>query len=327
MEVYKVGKVIENQKINVHLALQQLEAARGELKKSLSRRREIAIQQNDSQYQEEDTTELFDNGNSIESDKAIKEILEKNNILSDDIINLKREQEIQFVRLCEVVEQKKKAKEDKTMAEEDKRQISMRLDERTTDMQRLTNNQLDMVNQLLLVNQELGRKDMEINNLRSENDQLRNELRSIKEINKRMKKPNEAAKYVEELLRSPRRSSDRSGLGLNEHSSSIEEGESSKSGEKKNAKPKNNKPTCHHCGKPGHTTNICRSKHGKSDLKPKFNGHFFNCKKHGHQTQECRSKVNSPPILPKFQGHYLNCQKYGHRAFECRSKPKWSSNE
>ena len=233
----------------------------------MSKRREIVIQQSESQYKEEDTIGLFDTSNFAENDKVIKELLEKNTILNNEVRTLKREHEIQSVRLCEVVEQKKKAEDDKAMAEVDKRQIATRLDERTSDIQRLTDNQLDMVNQLLLANQELGRKDLEINQLKHDNDHLKHELRTEKEINERMNKPNEAEKYFEELFRSPRRSGDRAGLGLNEQSS-TKEGESSKSEEQKTAKPKDKRPTCHHCGKLGHTTNICRRKHGKSDSNP-----------------------------------------------------------
>lgn len=64
----------------------------------------MAIQQNETQYHEEDTRGLFDNGNYTKSEKAITDLLEKNNILSEDIINLKREWESQSVRLCEVIE-------------------------------------------------------------------------------------------------------------------------------------------------------------------------------------------------------------------------------
>ena len=56
MEVYKLGKTVENQKIEIQLALHQLKEARAEMKHSVKRRKELAIQQNDTQYQEEDTT-------------------------------------------------------------------------------------------------------------------------------------------------------------------------------------------------------------------------------------------------------------------------------
>ena len=48
MEVYKLGKTIENQVIDIQLALQQLTEARDALKSSLKRRKEIAIVENDT---------------------------------------------------------------------------------------------------------------------------------------------------------------------------------------------------------------------------------------------------------------------------------------
>ena len=48
MEVYKLGKTIENQVIDIHLALQQLNEARDALKGSLKRRKEIPIVENDT---------------------------------------------------------------------------------------------------------------------------------------------------------------------------------------------------------------------------------------------------------------------------------------
>ena len=50
MEVYKLGKIIENQEIKIHLILHSLEEAREELRKSLKRIREIVIAKKDTQY-------------------------------------------------------------------------------------------------------------------------------------------------------------------------------------------------------------------------------------------------------------------------------------
>ena len=71
MEVYKLGKIIENQEIEIHLILNSLEEAREELRKSLKRRREIAIAKNDIHYKEIDTTQVFANGDFKEFDAAI----------------------------------------------------------------------------------------------------------------------------------------------------------------------------------------------------------------------------------------------------------------
>ena len=53
-------------------------------------------------------------------------------------------------------------------------------------------------------------------------------------------------------MRSPRPNNDIIGLGC----TSTEEGESSKSGEQRNYKGKNYKPTCHNCENFGYTINV-----------------------------------------------------------------------
>ena len=73
-------------------------------------------------------------------------------------------------------------------------------------------------------------------------------------------------RYFEDLLKSPISINDTSGLG---YISTSEKGESSSNGEKKNTK---GKPTFHHCGKIGHTTNFCRSKNGDHDPKKNTKG-------------------------------------------------------
>ena len=81
-------------------------------------------------------------------------------------------------------------------------------------------------------------------------------MKRDKEFAKNFNKSNEAIKYFEKLLKSPRSSRDIVGLGY----TSIEEGESSKTAKERNIKGKNSKPTCNYYGKKGHTTNVYRSK-------------------------------------------------------------------
>ena len=50
MEFYKLGKIIENQGIEIQLILHRIDESREELRKSLKRRKEIAIAENDTQY-------------------------------------------------------------------------------------------------------------------------------------------------------------------------------------------------------------------------------------------------------------------------------------
>ena len=92
MAAYKLGKIIDNQMIDIQLILQQLEAVREKLRKSLRKRKDMDIQQNDTLYQEVHTQGFLDDGNSNESDEFIANLLEKNNILNEvfEIDNIKR---------------------------------------------------------------------------------------------------------------------------------------------------------------------------------------------------------------------------------------------
>ena len=93
MEVFKLGKIIENQVIDVHLTQHKVEEAREELRKSLKRRKDIAIAENDIHYKEIDTTQVFANGDSKEFDVAIAKLMEKNRTQVKEIRSLKMEQE------------------------------------------------------------------------------------------------------------------------------------------------------------------------------------------------------------------------------------------
>ena len=93
MEVYKLGKIIENQEIEIHLILHSLEEAREELRKSFKRRKEISIAENETQYKEIDTTKVFANGDSKEFDVVIADLMEKNRAQVEEIRNFKMEQE------------------------------------------------------------------------------------------------------------------------------------------------------------------------------------------------------------------------------------------
>ena len=86
--------------------------------------------------------------------------------------------------------------------------MATRLEERTYDVLKLTNTQLDMMNQLMFANQELNIKCIEIATLKSE-------LRSKKEVIERMNKLSEAMKYFEDLMMSPRGINDATRLGYN----------------------------------------------------------------------------------------------------------------
>ena len=117
-----------------------------------------------------------------------------------------------------------------------------RFDEKNNEVQMLIQNQFDMANRLLLTIQEFNRKDVEISNLKFENEHLKNQMKHEKELIERLNKHEEYVRYYEELMRSQRRLHETFGLGYTKNLSSTKEGESSKSGEKRNVKPRN-KPT------------------------------------------------------------------------------------
>ena len=82
-----------------------------------------------------------------------------------------------------------------------------------------------------------------------------------------------------------------------------EEGKSSKKGAQKNQRP-----TCNHCGKLGHTSNKCW-RNGKG----KFNGKCYNCNHHGHKATQCKEK-------PRLEGKFHKCKKHGHKSSKCKTK-------
>ena len=116
-------------------------------------------------------------------------------------------------------------------------------------------------------------KDIEISTLKMQNEQLENDLRREREIAESFNKPNEAIKYFEPLLKSPRSNNDTAGLGY----TNIEEGESSKTIEERSDKGKKTKPLCHFYGKKGHKSNVCRRKNTNQHDKPKNMGYCHKC--------------------------------------------------
>ena len=182
---------------DVILALHKLEEAREELRKSLKRRKDIAIAKNDIHYKEIDTTQVFSNGYSKEFDATIAELMEKNRAQVEEIIFLKMEQESQAMMICEITKQKKRAFEDKAMLEDEKRNLANRLEEKSTELTKISNMQLNTLSQMMNAHHELNMKDIEISTLRMQNEQLQNELKREKEIEKNFNTSSEAINHFE----------------------------------------------------------------------------------------------------------------------------------
>ena len=121
MEAYMITKTIENQKIHTQILLHQMKDARDILIQSMKKRKDMAMQSNEFNVKEEDSTRLFDNGNPSECVVAIADLMETNNSLKEQITCLKREHEIQVVRLFEETKLRKKVVEEKFMIKDDTR--------------------------------------------------------------------------------------------------------------------------------------------------------------------------------------------------------------
>ena len=98
--------------------------------------------------------------------------MEKNRAQAEEIKNLKIEQESQAMMLCEMTKQKKRAVEDRAMLEDDKRNLANRLEEKSIELTKISNMQLDTLNQMMNAHHELNMKDIEISTLKMQNEQL-----------------------------------------------------------------------------------------------------------------------------------------------------------
>ena len=141
MEIFRLEKAIENEKLDLEMAMVQLKEAKEHLSQSLKRRKELARQMNDHQYVEEKIEDLLPSSSSDAADKAIKELLEKNGSLQEEVRMLKREQEIQSARLCEILEQRNKMKNE--------------IDGRNNEIQNQSLQNEDLMDQLSNANEEV----------------------------------------------------------------------------------------------------------------------------------------------------------------------------
>ncbi|GLJ52461.1 hypothetical protein SUGI_1115780 [Cryptomeria japonica] len=244
------------------MAIAQLKEAREHLSQSLKRRKELAKEINDHEYVETKIEDLFPTSSSNEVDEAnnaIKELLEKNRLLQKEVRMLRREQEIQSARFCEILEQRNKMQNE----------IEGR------------NNEIVQHEDLT---EQLSNANEEIRILKEQNESLKNKLDIQKQANERMMKSQTDLDQSNE--QNLHKQKGKAGLGYNE------EGESSEQGSQRNQRP-----TCNYCGKTGHTSNKCWSNgktrfkgkcyscnqhgHKASECKeePKFEGKCHKCKK------------------------------------------------
>ena len=92
--------------------------------------------------------------------------MEKNIIQVEEIRSLKIEHESQAMMLCEITEQKNRVVEDRAMLEDDKRNIANRLEEKSTELTKISSMQMDTLSQMMNIHHELNMKDIEISTLK-----------------------------------------------------------------------------------------------------------------------------------------------------------------
>ena len=96
---------------------------------------------NNHLYIEERIEEIHLASSPDEVNEAIKYLLEKNGSLQEEVRKLRREQEIQSVRLCEVMEEKNKIKEE--------------IEGKNNEIQHISLQQVDFISQLTNANEEI----------------------------------------------------------------------------------------------------------------------------------------------------------------------------
>ena len=148
MEVYMLDKAIENEKLDLEIAIGQINKLKEKLSQSLKRRKNIATQMDDNIYIEEKIKDISQDKCSKKVDAVTRELIEKNHILQDEVTKLRREQEIQLVRMCEIMEQKDKANEEKRL-------LPKKIEEKNNEIYGLSIQQVDLIDQLNDENQEL----------------------------------------------------------------------------------------------------------------------------------------------------------------------------
>ena len=146
---------------------------------------------NDLKYVEEKIEDIFPSSSSDEAKNEIKELLERNGSLQEKVWKLKREQEIQSIRLCEILEQRNKAKED----------LEARNNEKYNQQHE------DLIDQISEANQEIRilkaqneRITNDLNYKREINERTMRELRFEKKINERLKNDLNAKKQINERM-------------------------------------------------------------------------------------------------------------------------------
>ena len=72
MEIFRLDKAIDNEKLDLEMVISQLKKEKEQLSQSLKRRKDIAIQMNDHLYIEERSEDFHSSSSLDEANDAIK---------------------------------------------------------------------------------------------------------------------------------------------------------------------------------------------------------------------------------------------------------------
>lgn len=84
--------------------------------------------------------------------------------------------------------------EDKAMIEDEKRVFRNRLEEKSSELTKISNMQLDTLSQIMNANYDVNVKDIKITTLNLQNERLQNDLKGEKEFFESFNKPSKAIK-------------------------------------------------------------------------------------------------------------------------------------
>ena len=94
MEIFRLDKAIDNEKLDFKIAIAQLKKEKEKISQSLKRRKELAIHINDHHYIQERNEDFRPSSSLDEENIEIKELLKKNGELQEEVRKLRREQEL-----------------------------------------------------------------------------------------------------------------------------------------------------------------------------------------------------------------------------------------
>ena len=138
MEVYRLEKNIENEKIDLLLAMDKIKNLKVQLSESLARTKEIAVSMKDTQYIEEKIEDICPKNRIKEANEAIKDLLGKNTLLQEEVKKLKKYLELQVEKSYGNSNQEDQAILSKILMEKEIKLLTEKLDERNNEVSQLS---------------------------------------------------------------------------------------------------------------------------------------------------------------------------------------------